>query len=63
MVYIPPAGGQHPEIFVHLDTYDKDIPGKRMTLFFHKRLGAYDLRLPPERFLASGIDEMNELIF
>jgi len=63
MVYIPPAEGQSPAIFVHLDTYDKDIPGKRMTLFFHKQLRAYDLRIAPERFLASGLDEMNELIF
>lgn len=63
MVYIPPAGGKMPDLFVHLDTYDKDLPGKRITVFFHKRLQAYDVHISPERFLARGIDEMNELIF
>ncbi|MCK7534613.1 MAG: hypothetical protein MZV63_28220 [Marinilabiliales bacterium] len=25
-----------PDIYLHLENYEDDIPGKRMTLFFHK---------------------------
>lgn len=63
MVYIPPADDRIPDIYVHLENYDKDIPGKRITLFFHKRLKAYNPSLPPEHFLPGGVDEMKELIF
>jgi riboflavin kinase/FMN adenylyltransferase len=63
MAYIPPDKEKMADIFVHLETYKKDIPGKRMTLFFHKRLLAYDRLSVPEQYLARGIDEMHELIF
>lgn len=63
MAYIPPDEEKTSDIFVHLETYEKDIPGKRMTLFFHKRLLAYDRLSAPEQYLARGIDEMHELIF
>jgi riboflavin kinase/FMN adenylyltransferase len=63
MVYIPGNNSMPPEIFLHLENYESDIPGKRMTLFFHKRLGASPSGLVTERDLNEGVREMEELIF
>jgi len=63
MVYIPDNNGPLPDIFLHLENYESDIPGKRMTLFFHKRLDASRRSMTMERSLNEGLREMNELIF
>lgn len=63
MVYIPDNGAPLPDIFLHLEKYESDIPGKRMTLFFHKRLEASRPGLGTEKALNEGVREMGELIF
>jgi riboflavin kinase/FMN adenylyltransferase len=63
MVYIADNGNIVPDIFLHLENYEDDIPGKRMTLFFHKRLTCYRQGVPVERALTDGVSEMQELIF
>ena len=63
MVFIPDNNTGMPDIFVHLENYEDDIPGKRMTLFFHKRLAAYKPGEPVQTAIAKGIEEMQELIF
>jgi len=63
MVFIPDNNGDVPDIYVHLENYEDDIPGKRMTLFFHKRLAAYKPGEPVQSSIAKGIEEMQELIF
>jgi riboflavin kinase/FMN adenylyltransferase len=63
MVFIPDNNAGIPDIYVHLENYEDDIPGKRMTLFFHKRLAAYKPGEPVQTAIAKGIEEMQELIF
>lgn len=63
MVYIPDNGTLLPEIYLHLENYEDDIPGKRMTLFFHKRLDASRAEVPAATLLSIGVSEMQELIF
>jgi riboflavin kinase/FMN adenylyltransferase len=63
MVFIPDNNAGITDIFVHLENYEDDIPGKRMTLFFHKRLAAYKPGEPVPTAIAKGIEEMQELIF
>ena len=63
MVYIPDNGASLPDIFLHLEKYESDIPGKRMTLFFHKRLEASRPGISTERAVNEGVREMSELIF
>ncbi len=63
MVFIPDSTGSLPDLFLHLENYESDIPGKRMTLFFHKRLDASRLASDPAKALVTGADEMEELIF
>jgi len=63
MVYIPDNGAQLPHIFLHLENYENDIPGKRMTLFFHKRLASSLDATDTEMALIAGVREMEELIF
>ncbi len=63
MVYIADNGALLPEIFLHLEKYEDDIPGKRMTLFFHKRLDASRADVPAATLLSMGVREMQELIF
>jgi riboflavin kinase/FMN adenylyltransferase len=63
MVFIPDNNTGMPDIFVHLENYEDDIPGKRMTLFFHKRLAASGPGEPVQIAIAKGIEEMQELIF
>ena len=63
MVYIPDSGSQLPDIFLHLENYEDDIPGKRLTLFFHKRLCAYRPEGKLDVSLNEGVREMQELIF
>ena len=63
MVYIPDNGAPLPDIFLHLEKYESDIPGKRMTLFFHKRLDASRPGISTERAVNEGVREMSELIF
>jgi riboflavin kinase/FMN adenylyltransferase len=63
MVYIPDNGATLPDLFLHLENYESDIPGKRMTLFFHKRLDASRLVADPAKTLIAGVREMEELIF
>ncbi len=63
MVYIPDSTGSLPDLFLHLENYESDIPGKRMTLFFHKRLDASRLASDPAKALVAGAAEMEELIF
>jgi riboflavin kinase/FMN adenylyltransferase len=63
MVFIPDNGAPLPDIFLHLEKYESDIPGKRMTLFFHKRLEASRPGISTEKALNEGVREMSELIF
>jgi len=63
MVYIPDTVGPLPDLFLHLENYESDLPGKRLTLFFHKRLDASRMAAYPAKALAAGADEMGELIF
>lgn len=63
MAYIPDNGARLPDIFLHLEKYESDIPGKRMTLFFHKRLEASRPGISSERAVNEGLREMSELIF
>jgi riboflavin kinase/FMN adenylyltransferase len=63
MVFIPDNNADVPDIYVHIENYEDDIPGKRMTLFFHKRLAAYKPGEPSQSSIAKGIEEMQELIF
>ena len=63
MVCIPESTGLLPDLFLHLENYESDIPGKRMTLFFHKRLDASRLASDPAKALGAGAEEMKELIF
>lgn len=63
MAYIPDNGALLPDIFLHLEKYESDIPGKRMTLFFHKRLEASRPGISSERAVNEGLREMSELIF
>ena len=63
MVFIPPAERLLPDIFLHLENFEKDLPGKRVTLFFHKRLQSYVPDISPGLFLTRGVEEMNDLIF
>lgn len=63
MVYIPGTGSPNPDIFLHLENYESDIPGKRMTLFFHRRLAASRPGITAEVALIEGVTELGELIF
>lgn len=63
LVYITDNGTLLPEIYLHLENYEEDIPGKRMTLFFHKRLDASRSDAPAATLLSMGVREMHELIF
>ncbi len=63
MVYIPDSGLPLPDLFLHLENYESDIPGKRMTMFFHKRLDASRLLADTARALIEGERELEELIF
>lgn len=63
MVYIPDNGAPLPDVFLHLENFESDIPGKRMTLFFHKRLEASRMTTDPIKTLIAGAREMEELIF
>lgn len=51
------------DVFLHICNYDKDIPGKRITLFFHKRLEAWSPSVSIPVALRWGLAEMNDLIF
>jgi riboflavin kinase/FMN adenylyltransferase len=63
MVYIADNGSPRPGVHLHLENYEDDIPGKRITLFFHKRLTASITGHDPGLSLAEGVREMKELIF
>lgn len=63
LVYIPDNGSVFPDIYLHLENYEDDIPGKRITLFFHKRLDASNADIPADKLLATGVREVQELIF
>jgi riboflavin kinase/FMN adenylyltransferase len=63
MVYIRENHDDIPDVFLHLENYEDDIPGKRMTLFFHKRLLSFRPGGPLQTSLTDGIREMQELIF
>lgn len=63
MVYIRENHDDIPDVFLHLENYENDIPGKRMTLFFHKRLSSYRPENTLDKSLVEGLGEMHELIF
>lgn len=63
MVYITDGGQPLSEVYLHLENYEDDIPGKRLTLFFHKRLAAGSGGSVGAADLAEGVREMQELIF
>ena len=63
MVCIRGTDKDYPEIFLHVENYEDDIPGKRMTLFFHKRLEACRSGMYDENLLIEGAREMKELIY
>lgn len=63
MAYIPENGSVLPDIYLHLENYEDDIPGKRLTLFFHKQLSSCKPNGIMDASLAEGVREMQELIF
>ncbi len=63
MAFLADNTGDDRNIYIHFCSYDKDIPGKRTTLFFHKRLESFSQEASPEVFLRWGISELNDLIF
>ena len=63
MAFIPDNGTELPDIYVYLENYEDDVPGKRLTLFFHKRLCSYRHGDMLDVSLAEGVNEMQELIF
>jgi len=63
MVYILDNGSFLPDLYLHLENYESDVPGKRLTLFFHKRLDASRLAADPAKALVAGVSEMAELIY
>jgi riboflavin kinase/FMN adenylyltransferase len=63
MVYIAGNGSLMPRVHIHLENYEDDLPGKRLTLFFHKRLTASITGKEVGRSLSDGVREMKELIF
>jgi len=63
MVCIPDSQSELPDVFLHLENYESDVPGKRMTLFFHKRLEVCRSGMQEEKMLIEGVREMKELIF
>jgi len=63
MVFIPETQYPTNELFLHFCSYERDMPGKRTTLFFHKRLESYSSTVSPEVFLRWGMAELNDLIF
>jgi riboflavin kinase/FMN adenylyltransferase len=63
MAFIPDNAAPLPDLFLHLENYESDIPGKRMTLFFHKRLDASRMTADAAKALIAGAGEMRELIF
>lgn len=63
MVYIGESEYEVSDIHLHLENYEDDLPGKRLTLFFHKRLSAYSRERALSDCLVSGLAEMKELIF
>ena len=63
MILIRDNGPLLPDLFLHLENYESDIPGKRITIFFHKRLEASNRGLSQEKSLTMGKSEMQELIF
>jgi riboflavin kinase/FMN adenylyltransferase len=63
MVRILDNGSELPDIYLHLENYEDDIPGNRITLFFHKKLDISGSGLPEDRLLVEGVKEMKELIF
>jgi len=63
MVCVTDNGSLSPGVYLHLENYEDDIPGKRLTLFFHKRLTASGAGKDRGLALAEGVREMKELIF
>jgi hypothetical protein len=63
MVYIAGNGSLMPRVHIHLENYEDDLPGKRLTLFFHKRLAASITGKEVGRSLSDGVREMQEPIF
>lgn len=63
MVVITNDGSPRPAVHLHLENYEDDIPGKRLTLFFHKRLRASETGRDAGMSLTEGVREMKELIF
>jgi len=53
-------------VMVHLSDYDKSVPGKNLTLFFHKKIRDLDQIVNagvPAKEITRALDEINELIF
>jgi riboflavin kinase / FMN adenylyltransferase len=63
MAYIKEDKDDRQDVYLHICNYDKDIPGKRITLFFHKRLEAWSPSVSVPVALRWGLAEMNDLIF
>jgi riboflavin kinase / FMN adenylyltransferase len=63
MVFITEDKMHEPQVYLHVCNYDKDIPGKRITLFFHKRLESWSSSVALQLSLRWGMAELNDLIF
>jgi riboflavin kinase / FMN adenylyltransferase len=53
-------------VLIHLSDFDKTVPGKRLTLFFHKKIRDLSQIVStgnPSAAIAKALDEINELIF
>jgi riboflavin kinase / FMN adenylyltransferase len=53
-------------ILIHLTGFDKTVPGKKLTLFFHKKIRdliSITSAAKPATAISNALDEINELIF
>jgi hypothetical protein len=53
-------------ILIHLTGFDKTVPGKKLILFFHKKirdLNSITSAGNPSAVVSAALDEINELIF
>jgi riboflavin kinase / FMN adenylyltransferase len=63
MAFIVENKSNRQEVYLHICNYDKDVPGKRITLFFHKRLESWSSSVATPLTLRWGMAELNDLIF
>ncbi|MBM3420101.1 MAG: adenylyltransferase/cytidyltransferase family protein [Bacteroidetes bacterium] len=66
MAIIDNARPPEERVLIHLFDYDKTIPGKRVTLFFHKKITSLETVMDsprPDKKVMTALDDIRELIF